>query len=99
MGRPCTRTSSLNKNGSPAKVVVPEESFGFEPGSFFSLSMFEKYAQQFKEQYFVPGKVDRDLQTGFVAETDLASNADPSVEAIEAEYWRIVEKPTEQIEV
>lgn len=93
MGRPCRRTPNLPTAGGPAKSVEPDESFGFEPGSNFSLGVFEKYARQFKDQYF------DGLQAESETITESASNTNPSVDAIEAEYWRIVEKPTEQIEV
>ncbi|CAM6122699.1 unnamed protein product [Calypogeia fissa] len=99
MGRPCRRTPSLPTSGGPVKSVQPDESFGFEPGSYFSLGMFEKYAQQFKEQYFVTVKGAEGLQAELETKHEAASNMNPSVDAIEAEYWRIVEKPTEQIEV
>lgn len=56
--------------------------FGFEPGPEFTLESFQKYADDFKEQYFQMG-MSQDL----------------SLDNIEGEYWRIVEKPTEEIEV
>ncbi|KAJ3672154.1 hypothetical protein LUZ60_006875 [Juncus effusus] len=60
------------------------ERFGFEPGPEFSLEGFEKFADEFKREYFGgEGKL------GF----------EPSFEEIEGEYWRIVEKPTSEIEV
>ncbi|WOL12938.1 hypothetical protein Cni_G21707 [Canna indica] len=65
------------------------ESFGFEPGPDFTLESFQKYADGFKEQYF-------QTNVGF----DITCRQkEPSVENIEGEYWRIVEKPTEEIEV
>ncbi|KAL9677371.1 hypothetical protein QQ045_005600 [Rhodiola kirilowii] len=69
------------------------DTFGFEPGPEFTLSSFEKYANDFKQQYFSKNASD----------TNLGGNDDekcePSVEDIEGEYWRVVEKPTEEIEV
>ncbi|KAL9235163.1 hypothetical protein vseg_009950 [Gypsophila vaccaria] len=61
--------------------------FGFEPGPEFSLNEFERYADDFKAQYFKNEDEDGNEQRK------------PSVEAIEGEYWRVVEKPTEEIEV
>lgn len=98
-GRPCRRTPALSTTLGSAKAIEPAESFGFEPGSYFSLGMFEKYARQFKEQYFVTVKGAEGLQAEVDVKSESASNMNPSVDAIEAEYWRIVEKPTEQIEV
>ncbi|XP_042396116.1 lysine-specific demethylase JMJ703-like [Zingiber officinale] len=63
--------------------------FGFEPGPDFTLESFQKYADDFKEQYFQK-----------VIELDLTSDKPgPLVQDIEGEYWRIVERPTEGIEV
>lgn len=60
------------------------ERFGFEPGPEFTLETFKKYADDFRREYF-----GSDADAGF----------EPSVENIEGEYWRIVEKPTAEIEV
>lgn len=58
------------------------ERFGFEPGPEFTLEAFQKYADDFKAQYFRQNE-----------------GQCPSLENIEGEYWRMVEKPTEEIEV
>ncbi|KAJ4776319.1 Transcription factor jumonji (jmj) family protein / zinc finger (C5HC2 type) family protein [Rhynchospora pubera] len=58
--------------------------FGFEPGPEFTLETFKKYADDFRREYF-----GGDSNPGF----------EPSVEIIEGEYWRIVEKPTAEMEV
>lgn len=63
------------------------ERFGFEPGPEFTLKSFESYADDFKEQYFR------------IKESENWSEWKPSIEAMEGEYWRMVEKPTEEIEV
>uniref|UniRef100_A0A0D9XCP7 JmjC domain-containing protein n=1 Tax=Leersia perrieri TaxID=77586 RepID=A0A0D9XCP7_9ORYZ len=60
------------------------ERFGFEPGPEFTLESFQKYADDFSKQYF---------------RKDTSMDSVPSVEEIEGEYWRIVERPTEEIEV
>ncbi|KAG2536839.1 lysine-specific demethylase JMJ703-like isoform X2 [Panicum virgatum] len=60
------------------------ERFGFEPGPEFTLQAFKKYADDFSDQYF---------------NKDACGDSPPSVEDIEGEYWRIVESPTEEIEV
>ncbi|GFP90998.1 putative lysine-specific demethylase jmj16, partial [Phtheirospermum japonicum] len=62
------------------------ERFGFEPGPEFTLGSFQKYADDFKAQYFC--KYDTSSES-----------KQPSVEDVEGEYWRMVEKPTEEIEV
>ncbi|KAL3650155.1 hypothetical protein CASFOL_006558 [Castilleja foliolosa] len=76
-----------NKNGinEPGEASFHEAAnFGFEPGPDFTLDLFQKYANDFKVQYF---------------RKDDNSCNEPSVEEIEGEYWRMVEKPTEEIEV
>ncbi|XP_068665722.1 putative lysine-specific demethylase JMJ16 [Aristolochia californica] len=72
------------------------EKFGFEPGSLFTLEAFQKYADEFKEQYF--GLKDFKLDTKCDG-VEHQKQWEPSVENIEGEYWRLVEKPTEEIEV
>ncbi|KAJ3669561.1 hypothetical protein LUZ60_011511 [Juncus effusus] len=62
------------------------ERFGFLRGPTFNLEMFQKYADSFKEQYF-----QSDEKKGNILNI--------SVDDVEGEYWRIVEKPTESIEV
>lgn len=70
-------------NQTQTGVQQNSERFGFEPGPELTLHKFQKYADYFSEQYF---RKD-------------AMNSPPSVEDIEGEYWRIVENPTEEIEV
>ncbi|KAG0478826.1 hypothetical protein HPP92_013545 [Vanilla planifolia] len=73
-----------------------EEKFGFQSGSDFTLKSFQIFANNFKEQYFNK----RDLEQRkpcCKAETD--KRWQPSVEEIEGEYWRIVETPTNEVEV
>jgi histone demethylase JARID1 len=65
-----------------------EDKFGFEPGPMFSLEGFEKYADQFKQEYFA-----------LKDQNEISSKSEPSVECIEGEYWRIVQHATEQVEV
>ncbi|CAM6062380.1 unnamed protein product [Sphagnum tenellum] len=73
-----------------------EEYFGFEPGNLFSLGTFEKYADAFKDHYFCRKEI-----VGCQCGNDTTADKpwEPSVDVIEGEYWRIVEQPTEQIEV
>jgi histone demethylase JARID1 len=73
-----------NLNHSQMGVQQNPERFGFEPGPELTLQKFQKYADYFSEQYF---------------RKDASTNLAPSVEDIEGEYWRIVESPTEEIEV
>ncbi|CAI9091485.1 OLC1v1026534C1 [Oldenlandia corymbosa var. corymbosa] len=99
--RRCIRTAVDNGNGngdlrSSADVGMCEsERFGFEPGPEVTLSEFQSYADDFKAQYF--RKVESIKVTGEMTVT--GEHWEPSVEDIEGEYWRMVEKPTEEIEV
>ncbi|KAF3436140.1 hypothetical protein FNV43_RR23232 [Rhamnella rubrinervis] len=67
--------------------------FGQEPGPKFTFKTFKKYADDFKGQYFCKNKV-RDSNV-----CSTKSQWEPSVENIEGEYKRIIENPTEEIEV
>ncbi|GAV76000.1 JmjC domain-containing protein/JmjN domain-containing protein/zf-C5HC2 domain-containing protein [Cephalotus follicularis] len=71
------------------------EGFESKPGSEFTLETFKKYADDFKERYFcAKDKLARDHTS-----TTLQKQGGASVEIIEGEYRRIVESPTEEIEV
>ncbi|GER34913.1 transcription factor jumonji (jmj) family protein [Striga asiatica] len=76
--------------------VCEAVNFGFEPGPDFTLDGFQKYADEFMAQYFRNSDSNSNLGgNGSV----LDKQWQPSIEDIEGEYWRIVEKPTEEIEV
>ncbi|KAI3793592.1 hypothetical protein L1987_36212 [Smallanthus sonchifolius] len=81
--------------GAPVDLMVPESGFGFEPGPRFTLKEFHKYADDFKNQYFRRNETAKDACDNSVMK-DLW---EPSLEDIEGEYWRMVESPTEEIEV
>lgn len=87
--RRCLKPGVDLGNGSVANRTAGEaaifdaERFGFEPGPEFTLDAFQKYADDFKAQYFSQNE----------------GHCEPSLENIEGEYWRMVEKPTEEIEV
>ncbi|XXG61987.1 hypothetical protein AAC387_Pa05g0452 [Persea americana] len=73
------------------KGIDEAKEFGFEPGVKFTFEKFQKFADDFKEQYFCMKNADN--------MDNLQQQWEPSMENIEGEYWRIVEKPTEEIEV
>lgn len=75
---------------------ICEEIFGFEPGPEFTLDTFQKYANNFMVQYFRKYESIIDRNTNM---TNIQEQWEPTVENIEGEYWRMVEKPTEEIEV
>lgn len=84
-------------SGSEANVASEtDEKFGFHSGSDFTLSDFQKYADYFKECYFRTKDAKEDLNSG---DNEQEKRWEPSVEDIEGEYWRIVEQPTDEVEV
>lgn len=85
--RPVSNTSEVDDC-----AASDDEKFGFQSGSDFTLESFNKYADDFKEQYFgIKDAIENNVENG--------KRWQPSVEEIEGEYWRVVEKPTEEIEV
>lgn len=90
-------TTKINNPREPNELDGNKEAnpFGFEPGPDFTLEAFQKYADDFRSYYFV-----KDTNMVIEGEHDsLRERWEPSLEEIEGEYWRIVEKPTEEIEV
>ncbi|CAA2982637.1 lysine-specific demethylase JMJ18-like [Olea europaea subsp. europaea] len=85
------RTEDLESNAASDS----EEKFGFQSGSDFTLEDFQKFSDEFKESYF---KIN-DTREGSVIESVEGKRLLPSVEDIEGEYWRIVEKPEDEVEV
>lgn len=85
--RRCSKMGMDTEAGSGNILAPLELEFGFEPGPEFTLDAFQRYAHQFKAHYF------RGL------ETDVTGKLDLPIETIEGEYWRVVESPTEEIEV
>ncbi|XP_050221874.1 putative lysine-specific demethylase JMJ16 [Mercurialis annua] len=87
-----TDTESIS--GCTKVGACEADNFGFEPGPQFTLNMFQKYADDFKAQYFGKNDVIKGVNTAAIQDS-----WEPTVENIEGEYWRIVEKATEEIEV
>ncbi|KAF8116176.1 hypothetical protein N665_0020s0035 [Sinapis alba] len=83
-------------NGSASTGVSQLETFGFEPGPGFTLNDFKKYADEFKAQYFKKSETSSDNECKGGNSIDCW---EPAVEDVEGEYWRIVDKATEEIEV
>lgn len=90
-------TDGGNILGSGDGVCYEDETFGFEPGPELTLNTFQKYADFFKAQYFSRNGNELGDTGGNTAV--LQEQWEPSVENIEGEYWRIVERATEEIEV
>lgn len=82
---------------SDANVAAEtDEKFGFHSGPDFTLGDFQRHANYFKESYFGMKGAKADLNSG---KDEQKRGCDLSVEDIEGEYWRIVEQPTDEVEV
>ncbi|KAJ9168425.1 hypothetical protein P3X46_019950 [Hevea brasiliensis] len=90
MTRRCANSCSEAKAASET-----DEKFGFQSGSDFTLEEFQKYADHFKKCYFQMTDSVEDVKPGGIEHQKL----EPSVEEIEGEYWRIIEQPTDEVEV
>ncbi|CAJ1975665.1 unnamed protein product [Sphenostylis stenocarpa] len=79
----------------PANAAC-EEKFGFQSGSDFTLKDFQKYANFFKESYFGLKDANGDR---IDSDSNHQTRWEPSEEEIEGEYWRIIEQPSDPVEV
>lgn len=68
------------------KLEYASDAFKFERGPEFTLPAFKLYAEHFKRNYFQKKDIFTDFRT-------------PLWENVEGEYWRIVQNPTEEIQV
>ncbi|XP_054811228.1 putative lysine-specific demethylase JMJ16 [Prosopis cineraria] len=84
-----------SNRGPNAGFCEIERPFGFEPGPEFTLETFQRYADEFKARYFRKNESISNMG----GNTTMSKGWEPSVENIEGEYWRMVERPTEEIEV
>lgn len=96
MGKTRRRSGSDVSDVNESVASDTDEKFGFHSGSDFTLEAFQRYANDFKEQYFGMKDANENLNS---SNREPNKKWEPSVEDIEGEYWRIVEKSTEEIEV
>ncbi|CAJ2661587.1 unnamed protein product [Trifolium pratense] len=89
--RRVSNSASEAKNASEA-----DEKYGFQSGSDFTFKDFQQFAKYFKECYFGLKDVNED---GKVGDSNQEKRRMPSEDEIEGEYWRIVEQPTDEVEV
>lgn len=100
--RKCTKNGVDCGNGNGINLCHGDSSssqgdwFGFEPGPEFTLDTFQKYAEEFKTQYFTSNRNMNVLEN---SQPPFQGHFEPSLDNIEGEYWRMVENPTEEIEV
>lgn len=88
--------SSDGCNAYDNGVPCSEDSFVSESGPEFTLQDFKNYAHYFKSQYFCGEDNGSDSK---VRLTVKEKRREPSVGNVEGEYWRIIQNPSEEIEV
>ncbi|PON63624.1 FY-rich [Parasponia andersonii] len=93
MGRTRRRTECGSEANNASET---DEKFGFQSGSDFTLEEYQRYAARFKECYFGMKDTKEETESGTF---EHSKRWEPSVEVIEGEYWRIVEQPTDGVEV
>lgn len=95
--RRCTNYGVDTENNSESgEKDFCVEGFGFEPGPEFTLDTFQKYANDFKLQYFRKNESVLDIMSNV---SKIQEQWEPKVEDIEGEYWRMVEAPSTEVEV
>lgn len=90
------RRKPANASSEANNASQSEEKFGFQSGSDFTLKDFQQYANFFKECYFGSRDANGDK---IVSDSNHQKRWEPSEEEIEGEYWRIIERPTDEVEV
>ncbi|KAF5179111.1 Lysine-specific demethylase [Thalictrum thalictroides] len=96
MGGIRRRTSLEGSEANDCVGSDTNEKFGFNSGSDFTLENFKRYADNFKDCYF---RIDNNIDDISSCSIEPRKRWMPSIEDIEGEYWRIVEKSTEKVEV
>ncbi|CAN0886047.1 Lysine-specific demethylase JMJ703 [Linum grandiflorum] len=86
---------SLDQSSGYISNCSVMEGFEQEPGPQFSLKTFKRYSDDFVSQYFT---IDEVLNPKSGSNMHVKQR-EPSLEDIEGEYRRIIENPTEEMEV
>ncbi|XP_071715250.1 lysine-specific demethylase JMJ18-like isoform X2 [Rutidosis leptorrhynchoides] len=73
------------------------DKFGFRSGSDFTFQEFVDFAVNFKKHYF--GIYDESSKRIVDGCDENKEDLGPSINEIEGEYWRIIEQPTDEVEV
>nr|XP_043622742.1 probable lysine-specific demethylase JMJ14 [Erigeron canadensis] len=94
--RTSAKTVARRTNSESNASSDSDDKFGFRSGSDFTLQEYVDFAVNFKKHYF--GMYDENPTT-----TDDNEEKEewwgPSIREIEGEYWRIIEQPTDEVEV
>ncbi|XP_062012499.1 lysine-specific demethylase JMJ14-like [Rosa rugosa] len=94
-GRKRKRRRHSRRRAEANAASETDEKFGFQSGSDFTFAEFQRQASTFKESYFGTHECEEGSNSGGTNN----KRWEPSVEDIEGEYWRIVEQPTDEVEV
>lgn len=94
-GRKRKRRRHSKRRAEANAASETDEKFGFQSGSDFTFAEFQRHASTFKESYFGT----HDCKEGSNSGGNNNKRWEPSAEDIEGEYWRIVEQPTDEVEV
>nr|XP_011460431.1 PREDICTED: probable lysine-specific demethylase JMJ14 isoform X1 [Fragaria vesca subsp. vesca]XP_011460432.1 PREDICTED: probable lysine-specific demethylase JMJ14 isoform X1 [Fragaria vesca subsp. vesca]XP_011460433.1 PREDICTED: probable lysine-specific demethylase JMJ14 isoform X1 [Fragaria vesca subsp. vesca] len=94
-GRKRKRRRHSKRRAEANAASDTDEKFGFQSGSDFTFAEFQRHAFTFKESYFGT----QDCKEGSNSGGNNKKRWEPSAEDIEGEYWRIVEQPTDEVEV
>ena len=93
MGKTRRRTECESEASNSSES---DETFGFQTGSDFTLAEFQRYADNFKERYFGMRNTKEVTNSKGYGEN---KRWEPSLCDVEGEYWRIIEQPTDEVEV
>lgn len=94
--RPKILSGDLESSADTNEAKCFTISSDFESGPKFTLESFKKHADEFKSQYFCNIDMVTDPNVNSITVQELH---EPSLLSIEGEYWRIIENPSEEIEV
>ena len=87
---PPARLSDARADWHCPKCLIGTGDFGFEEGGHYSLKQFQDKARMFKDHHFEPK-----MQYDPILNKKKAVTEDD----VEREFWRIVESPSEEVEV
>ncbi|PNY05355.1 putative lysine-specific demethylase JMJ14-like protein [Trifolium pratense] len=91
----CNRRTVNSCSEADATTSESDDKFGFQSGPDFTLKEFQQYDNSFKDCYFQLN----DCKDGEGSNNIHLEKRKPTVEEIEGEYWRIIEQPTDEVEV
>ncbi|KAK9055964.1 hypothetical protein SSX86_027051 [Deinandra increscens subsp. villosa] len=94
--RTSTKSGARRTNSESNASSDKDDKFGFRSGSDFTFEEFQDFANKFKEHYF--GMTDENLEKNGNGDEE-KQGLGPTIDEIEGEYWRIIEQPTDEVEV